>query len=82
MQSEVWPLTLTLNPSHSHPHSQEHTWQLVHQGLVTYFRHSVTSLQLQKLSGIETLPLVLCVALTCDSKTEHIIEITKLKGSQ
>ena len=30
----------------------------------------------------EILPLVLCVALTCESKSEHIIQITQLKGNE
>lgn len=56
----------------------ENILQQIQQGFLIYFK-SATHNQIQTLTTQDTLHLVLCVALTCENKIEHIIQITKLE---
>jgi hypothetical protein len=67
MSSEYWP------------NKTDDYWKAIRSGMSQYFKQATFPFME---SVEEILPLVLCVALTCDSKSEHIIQITQLKGNE
>ena len=65
MQSDVWQAV-------SHP---DEIWPAVKSGFSAYFN---TENKFDGLTPSDFLPLVLCVALTCDAKVDYIAQVTKL----